>query len=60
MKALTRVGDDPFSSEPAGPNLSPYRHFSRDEWAKLRADTPLTLTIDDLKRLQSLNDPDIP
>jgi type I pantothenate kinase len=41
----------------AGPNLSPYRHFSRDEWAQLRADTPLTLTLDDLKRLQSINDP---
>src|SRR5579859_3380709 len=37
--------------------LSPYRHFSRSEWAALRADTPLTLTIDDLARLQSLNDP---
>ena len=41
----------------AEPRLSPYRHFTRDEWAKLRADTPLTLTIDDLKRLQSINDP---
>jgi type I pantothenate kinase len=43
--------------EAVGPNLSPYRHFTRDEWAQLRADTPLTLTIDDLKRLQSINDP---
>ena len=41
----------------SGPNLSPYRHFTREEWAQLRADTPLTLTIDDLKRLQSINDP---
>ncbi|MGE0194821.1 MAG: type I pantothenate kinase, partial [Methylocystis sp.] len=37
--------------------LSPYRHFTRAEWAALRADTPLTLTIDDLTRLKSLNDP---
>ncbi len=37
--------------------LSPYRHFTRAEWAALRADTPLTLTIDDLQRLQSINDP---
>jgi type I pantothenate kinase len=44
-------------AEPVGPNLSPYRHFTREEWARLRADTPLTLTIDDLKRLQSINDP---
>jgi type I pantothenate kinase len=36
---------------------SPYRVFTRDEWAHLRADTPLTLTIDDLERLQSVNDP---
>jgi type I pantothenate kinase len=36
---------------------SPYRRFSRAEWASLRADTPLTLTLDDLTRLKSLNDP---
>jgi type I pantothenate kinase len=36
---------------------SPYRHFTRSEWAALRADTPLTLTVDDLLKLQSLNDP---
>jgi type I pantothenate kinase len=36
---------------------SPYRHFSRSEWAALRADTPLTLTLNDLLKLQSLNDP---
>jgi type I pantothenate kinase len=36
---------------------SHYRHFSRVEWAALRADTPLTLTLDDLLKLQSLNDP---
>ena len=37
--------------------LSPYRHFTRQEWAALRADTPLTLTIEDLEKLQSINDP---
>ena len=37
--------------------LSPYRVFGRDEWARLRADTPLTLNADDVDRLQSLNDP---
>ncbi len=36
---------------------SPYRLFSRDEWAALRADTPLTLTIDDLRKLRATNDP---
>jgi type I pantothenate kinase len=37
--------------------LSPYRRFTRAEWASLRADTPLTLTLEDLTRLKSLDDP---
>lgn len=37
--------------------VSPHRTFSREEWASLRADTPLTLTEQDVARLQSLNDP---
>jgi type I pantothenate kinase len=36
---------------------SPYHHFSADEWAKFRADTPLTLTSDEISRLRSLDDP---
>ena len=36
---------------------SPFHHFTRDEWAALRADAPLTLTADDLAKLQSTNDP---
>ncbi|WP_200835014.1 type I pantothenate kinase [Phyllobacterium salinisoli] len=36
---------------------SPYRLFSADEWAEFRADTPLTLTYDEVKRLRSLGDP---
>ena len=43
--------------ETAQQELSPYRHFTRAEWAALRADTPLTLTVDDLAKLQSINDP---
>src|SRR6476646_3899782 len=42
---------------PSFNELSPYRHFSRSDWAALRADTPLTLTIEDLEKLQSINDP---
>ena len=38
-------------------SLSPYRIFERDVWARLRADEPLTLTLTDVERLQSLNDP---
>jgi len=37
--------------------LSPYRTFTRDEWARLRADAPMTLTADEVVQLQSLNDP---
>lgn len=36
---------------------SPYMTFSRADWAALRADEPMTLTLDDLNRLKSLNDP---
>jgi type I pantothenate kinase len=35
-------------------SLSPYLRFSREEWAALRADTPLTLTEDDLDRIRGL------
>ncbi|MDO6964686.1 type I pantothenate kinase [Rhizobium alvei] len=38
-------------------DYSPYRFFSADEWAKFRADTPLTLSEDEVRRLRSLNDP---
>lgn len=41
----------------ADDGLSPYRTFSRDEWARLRADAPMTLTAEEVVRLQSLNDP---
>ena len=37
--------------------VSPYRFFSASDWAEFRADTPLTLTEDEVKRLRSLNDP---
>ncbi|MCC6735025.1 MAG: type I pantothenate kinase [Bauldia sp.] len=36
---------------------SPHRTFSRQEWAGLRAGTPMTLTAGEVERLQSLNDP---
>ena len=37
-------------------DFSPYEYFAREEWAKLRADTPLTLTAQELDALKSLND----
>ena len=38
------------------PELSPYRTYSRAEWAALREDTPMTLTADEVTRLRSLHD----
>ncbi|MEQ1615743.1 MAG: type I pantothenate kinase [Hyphomicrobiaceae bacterium] len=46
------------TEEPApsrgGLNFSPYREFSRAEWARLRADTPMTLVERDLEQLSGL------
>ncbi len=39
-----------------GKPVSPYRTFTRAEWAKLRADTPMTLTADEVTRLRSQHD----
>jgi type I pantothenate kinase len=36
--------------------LSPYRIFSRAEWAALRDDTPMTLTAAEVARLRSVHD----
>ena len=36
--------------------LSPFRVFSRAEWAALRKDTPMTLTSEEVARLRSLHD----
>ncbi len=41
--------------QPLDPGLSPYRTFSREEWASLRRDTPMTLTPAEISRLEGLN-----
>jgi type I pantothenate kinase len=38
-------------------SLPPYRVFSVEEWAQLRADTPMTLTAEEVRTLTSLGDP---
>jgi type I pantothenate kinase len=44
-------------TEPAGSTtFSPYLEFGRDEWAALRASTPLTLSENDLVQLQGINE----
>ena len=48
---------DPAPAQAPEAIASPFRRFTRDEWAKLRADTPLTLTVEDLRKLQSMHDP---
>ena len=41
----------------ARPLPSPYRQFTAAEWARFRADTPLTLSAQEVRRLRSLGDP---
>ncbi len=36
--------------------FSPYHFFTSKQWAKFRADTPMTLTADEVKRLRSMGD----
>jgi type I pantothenate kinase len=38
-------------------DLSPYRVFSLQDWAKLRLDTPMTLSAEEITALKSLGDP---
>ena len=38
------------------PEVSPYRVFSRAEWAGRRADTPMTLRPEEITRLRSMHD----
>src|ERR1700722_3914542 len=45
----------PVESTKAG-EISPYLHFSRAEWANLRASTPLPLTETDLSTLRGINE----
>ena len=39
------------------PGWSPYRQLTVAEWARLRADTPMTLAEEEINRLKSLGDP---
>ncbi|WP_099867062.1 type I pantothenate kinase [Pararhizobium haloflavum] len=57
MKQDVSVNDDTSLDHFQPGGYSPYRIFSAQEWSKFRADTPLTLTEDEVRRLRSLNDP---
>ena len=56
---LSRERSAPASMDQLVPTdrYSPYRFFSAERWAEFRADTPMTLTADELQRLSSLYDP---
>ena len=58
MTALGRPhGSANRTSAPRTTTCRPTGSSRASEWAKLRADTPMTLTADEVMRLQSLNDP---
>ena len=44
------------SEQPIGLQFSPYRVFTRAEWARLRADTPMTLVPRELEQLSGILD----
>ncbi|MEH6725695.1 MAG: type I pantothenate kinase, partial [Hyphomicrobiales bacterium] len=51
--SLNKSSDSPLHEG----SLSPYRIYDVERWSKLRADTQMTLSINEIRRLQSLNDP---
>jgi type I pantothenate kinase len=60
MTTMARTGEQgmPNTLDHFRPDeYSPYHFFSTEEWSKFRADTPLTLSGDEVKRLRSLDDP---
>lgn len=56
MSILPQPAEEP-ETGPMTEYYSPYHHFTANEWAKFRADTPLTLASDEIARLRSLDDP---
>lgn len=48
----TKSTRSPKRASPTARFMSPFRHFTSDEWSELRADTPLTLSEDDLQSLR--------
>jgi type I pantothenate kinase len=53
---LERSQPDRTDKEDFAREVSPFRRFSREEWAILREDTPMTLTAADLDEVRSLAD----
>lgn len=58
MMTATREAEGPEALDHFQANdYSPYHFFSSEEWSRFRADTPLTLTLDEVHRLRSIGDP---
>lgn len=60
MDQSVEVRDEDFWLKDPGngrPRVSPYRYFSAAQWSDFKADTPLTLTAEDVNRLRSIGDP---
>ena len=53
-KVSLRRSRKPAGKPQAAANLSPYQSFTRKEWARLRADTPMTLDDAEIERLSGL------
>ncbi|HEX2146774.1 MAG TPA: type I pantothenate kinase, partial [Pseudorhizobium sp.] len=51
------LATQPVGGQDQAPIYSPYHMFTSEEWARFRADTPMTLTADEVSRLRSLDDP---
>lgn len=45
---------DPMGLSRSGLQFSPYQVFSREEWARLREDTPMTLVLRELEQLSGI------
>jgi pantothenate kinase len=50
------VGEGDLMEQRTEQEVSPYRVFSRAEWATLREDTPMTLVPEEIARLRSVHD----
>ena len=54
MPALLPGAISSVMAYPANLQFSPYRMFDREEWARLRADTPMTLLESELEQLSGI------
>ncbi|WP_409361492.1 type I pantothenate kinase [Bartonella heixiaziensis] len=54
---LSKINQKDTRIKPISDQHSPYSVFTAQEWSQFRADTPLTLSFDEIKRLRSIGDP---